>query len=69
MPKLKEKNSTLVMGDRVCNDLTELKDITFGTTSRKGRCPECERLRLYDGESLISLIVSFLCLKAVMIVT
>ncbi len=45
-----EKLSTLAMGDPVCNDITELKDITFGTTSRKGRCPECERLRLYDGK-------------------
>jgi hypothetical protein len=35
-----KKNSTLAMGDHVCNDLTELKDVNFGTTSRKGRCPE-----------------------------
>lgn len=30
-----EKNSTLLMGDRVCNDLTELKDINLGR--RRGR--------------------------------
>lgn len=41
-----KKTSTLAMGDSVCYDITELKDITFGTTSRKGRCPECECLRL-----------------------
>jgi hypothetical protein len=41
---LERENSTFVMGDHVCNDLTELKDITSKTTSRNGRCPECERL-------------------------
>ncbi|KAK0112402.1 hypothetical protein ONS96_001646 [Cadophora gregata f. sp. sojae] len=42
------KTLTLTMGDRVCNNTVEWNDVSFGSTSRGGRCPECERLRLYD---------------------
>jgi hypothetical protein len=45
-----EKHSTLAMGDSVCNDTIELRTSTFGTASRKGRCRECERLRLHDSK-------------------
>ena len=45
------KNSRTSFGEWVCDDVIEWNEVVFGSTSRRARCPECERLRLYNGVS------------------
>jgi hypothetical protein len=48
-----EKTASPPYGDLICDQVTKW-EASIGSTSRPGRCPACESLRLYPGEQYAS---------------